>query len=339
MCRIQGGNRAQIQKVKNMKVEVVGIGTPMYDMVMNVTKMPELDGATGANEAFYQGGGKVATAMAAVARLGKKAGMIARVGENHRGQFIVNDFKYNGVDTSAIVVSEKGTSSSFCLSLSEETYKTRIFIGKGGNCGELKVEDIDFDYIKDAKYLHLENGRPASKAAAEFAKANGITTVIDADGYSDEIVALLPLLDVFIPSEFFYKKYIETFNLPDDYEGFCKDIMSKGPQKVILTLGSKGCVGLTEEDGFFHVDSYKVNVRDTTGAGDVFHGAFIVGMLEGMAAPACAKFASAVAALKCTFIGGRTGIPNRETVRKFMETGEYDQTEALARLEYYRSNL
>ncbi len=322
-----------------MSIEVVGIGSPMYDMVINVTKMPELDGATGANEAFYQGGGKVATAMAAVARLGRKSGMIARVGENHRGQFIVKDFQYNGVDTSAIVVSEKGTSSSFCLSLSEETYKTRIFIGKGGTAGELQPEDIDFDYLAQAKYLHLENGRPASRAAAEFARANGITTVIDADGFHEDIVELIPLLDVFIASEFFYKGYIETYGQPDDYEAFCQKIMEIGPRIVVVTLGSKGCVGMTAEDGFFSAESYKVNVRDTTGAGDVYHGAFIVGLLEGMSAPECAKFASATAALKCTCIGGRTGIPNRETVRKFMETGEIDMTEAMERLEYYRSNL
>ena len=62
----------------NRAMEVVGIGVPYYDMVINVSKMPGLDGAAGANEAFYQGGGKVATAMAAAARLGRRAGIIAK---------------------------------------------------------------------------------------------------------------------------------------------------------------------------------------------------------------------------------------------------------------------
>ena len=187
-------------------MDVVGIGTPYYDMVINVSKMPGLDGAAGANEAFYQGGGKVATAMAAAARLGRSAGMMAKVGENHRGQFIINDFRYNGVDTSAIIVDAPGTSSPFCLSLSEEEHKTRIFIGKEGTAGELLPEEIDYEYLGKAKYLHLENGRPASAAAALFAREHGIVTVMDADNYQEGIVKLLPCLDVFIASEFFYRK-------------------------------------------------------------------------------------------------------------------------------------
>ena len=144
----------------NRAMEVVGIGVPYYDMVINVSKMPGLDGAAGANEAFYQGGGKVATAMAAAARLGRRAGIIAKVGENHRGRFVIEDFRYNGVDTSAVIVDAPGTSSPFCLSLSEEEHKTRIFIGKEGTAGELQPEEIDYSYLGKAKYLHLEKLTP-----------------------------------------------------------------------------------------------------------------------------------------------------------------------------------
>ena len=162
----------------NRAMEVVGIGVPYYDMVINVSKMPGLDGAAGANEAFYQGGGKVATAMAAAARLGRRAGIIAKVGENHRGRFVIEDFRYNGVDTSAVIVDAPGTSSPFCLSLSEEEHKTRIFIGKEGTAGELQPEEIDYSYLGKAKYLHLENGRPASEAAARFAKEQDRKSVV-----------------------------------------------------------------------------------------------------------------------------------------------------------------
>lgn len=316
-------------------MDVVGIGTPYYDMVINVSKMPGLDGAAGANEAFYQGGGKVATAMAAAARLGRSAGMMAKVGENHRGQFIINDFRYNGVDTSAIIVDAPGTSSPFCLSLSEEEHKTRIFIGKEGTAGELLPEEIDYEYLGKAKYLHLENGRPASAAAALFAREHGIVTVMDADNYQEGIVKLLPCLDVFIASEFFYRDMFG--DLP--YEEGCRKLLEAGPSTAIVTLGSRGSVGMTAQDGFFRTESFQVPVRDTTGAGDVFHGAYIVGLLEGMDAPECARFASAVSAIKCTCFGGRTGIPNRETVQRFLETGEIDRTEAQRRLAYYRNNL
>lgn len=319
----------------NRAMEVVGIGVPYYDMVINVSRMPGLDGAAGANEAFYQGGGKVATAMAAAARLGRRAGIIAKVGENHRGRFVIEDFRYNGVDTSAVIVDAPGTSSPFCLSLSEEEHKTRIFIGKEGTAGELQPEEIDYSYLGKAKYLHLENGRPASEAAARFAKEHGIVTVMDADNYQEGIVKLLPLLDVFIASEFFYRDMFGEL----DYEAGCRRLMAAGPSTVIVTLGSRGSVGLTEQDGFFKTESFQVPVRDTTGAGDVFHGAYIVGLLEGMNAPECTRFASAVSAIKCTCFGGRTGIPDRKTVAEFLETGVIDDTQAQERLAYYRNNL
>lgn len=232
-------------------MDVVGIGTPYYDMVINVSKMPGLDGAAGANEAFYQGGGKVATAMAAAARLGRSAGMMAKVGENHRGQFIINDFRYNGVDTSAIIVDAPGTSSPFCLSLSEEEHKTRIFIGKEGTAGELLPEEIDYEYLGKAKYLHLENGRPASAAAALFAREHGIVTVMDADNYQEGIVKLLPCLDVFIASEFFYRDMFGDLL----YEEGCRKLLEAGPSTAIVTLGSRGSVGMTAQDGFFRTEA------------------------------------------------------------------------------------
>ena len=179
-------------------MDVVGIGTPYYDMVINVSKMPGLDGAAGANEAFYQGGGKVATAMAAAARLGRSAGMMAKVGENHRGQFIINDFRYNGVDTSAIIVDAPGTSSPFCLSLSEEEHKTRIFIGKEGTAGELLPEEIDYEYLGKAKYLHLENGSSFCQGA-RHCNGNGCGQLSGGDCKAASLSGCFYRLGIFLP--------------------------------------------------------------------------------------------------------------------------------------------
>ena len=316
-------------------MDLVGIGVPMYDMVMNVSRMPERDGATGANEVFFQGGGKVATAMAAAARLGKKAGMIAKVGAGRKGRFILEDFRYNGVDVSACVTGEEGTDSPFCLSLSEEEHKTRIFIGKPGTAGQLQPDEIDWDYVKSAKVLHLENGEEASAQAARFARKHGIVTVMDADNYQEGIVRLIPWLDVFIASEFFYRDMYGAL----DYEEGLKKLLEEGVDTAIVTLGSKGSVGMTKRDGFFRTESFRVDVRDTTGAGDVFHGAYIAGLLEGMAPRECAVFASAVAAVKCTCIGGRTGIPDRSTAEHFLQTGEIDRSQMERRLAHYRENF
>ena len=111
-----------------------------------------------------------------------------------------------------------------------------------------------------------------------------------------------------------------------------------GPPVVVFTLGPHGCVGYSK-DGFFQLDSYDVQVADTVGAGDVFHGAFAVGMVEGMTALEAAKLATAVACIKCTRIGGRAGIPDRATSEKFMKTGEIDYTEIDQRTVFYGKGL
>lgn len=313
-------------------MDVIGIGIPYFDMVVNVDEMPQMDGAAAANAVFHQGGGKVATAMATVARLGKRAGMIARVGDNRGGRFILDDFLYNGVDIAGITVDKAGTSSSFCLSLSERKSRKRIFIGTKGTAGPLRPDDIDYDYLKRAGVLHVESGDEATAAAVRFARKNGIVTVIDADSYSDGIKDLLPWLDIFIASEFFYR---EMFG-GSDYEEGCRRLLSMGPRVAVVTLGSRGSVGMERGKAFFHCPCFTVDAVDTTGAGDVFHGAYIVAMLEGMETEQCVRFASAVSAIKCTYPGGRTGIPNRKTADRFLTTGEIDRRELEERYSYYR---
>lgn len=316
-------------------MDVIGIGIPYFDMVINVDELPHMDGATTANAVFNQGGGKVATAMATAARLGKHAGMIARVGHNRSGRFIINDLKYNGVDVGGILVDQIGTSSSFCLSLSEKKSQKRIFIGTKGTAKTLQPEDIDYDYLGKARILQVESGDDASVAAIRFAKEKGIKTVMDADNYSWETQALSASVDVVIASEFFYQGMFGGLN----YEEGCRRMIETGPEVAVVTLGSKGCVGMERGKGFFHCPCFEVNVVDTTGAGDVFHGAYIAAMLDGMETEECARFASAVSAIKCTYPGGRTGIPDRNTVDQFLTTGKIDNRELEERYLYYRNNI
>lgn len=316
------------------KVDVVGVGNPYMDLVINVTEMPPLDGATTANEIFNQGGGKVATALVAVARLGYSAGMLARVGGGSSGDFVIDDFSYNGVDTSRLLRGENGTTSPFCLSLSEEKSKTRIFIGKPKTASPLLPHELDKEYIMSARCLHLENGDETSSAAAEIAKSSGVTVCMDGDAYSLETEKLLPKIDVFIGSEFYFHKRYGNADLKE----VCTEMRSKGPSVVIFTFGEKGCCGLWD-GGYFEQPCFNVDVRDSTGAGDVFHGAYIAAMLDGKNPPECAKFASAVSAIKCTRIGGRTGIPTRQTAEKFISDGSIDGSELDERFAYYRNNL
>ena len=97
-------------------------------------------------------------------------------------------------------------------------------------------------------------------------------------------------------------------------------------------------MGLSAE-GYFELPAYQVEVVDTVGAGDVYHGAFLAGLLQGWTVEKTAQFSSAVSAIKCTRIGGRAAIPDMETVKDFMETGEINYTEIDRRVEFYKRGI
>ena len=316
--------------------DIVGLGTPVMDLLVNIPRIPTGNDYTRSNEIFHQGGGNCATAMAAAARLGKKAGMLAKVGGDYTGDFIINDFKFNGVDTSRILRGPQETSSPYCLCVSEVELGTRFFIGRNSITPNLEPDEVDFGYIANAKILHLDSGSPASITAAKFARKNNVKVTMDAGGFTEDRMKILPDIDIYIASEQFYRgMFGGNF---DEIEMNCRKLHEMGPSVVWITRGELGCSGIA--DGrFCNVPAYNVRVADTTGAGDVFHGAYISAMLEGLPHPECARYANAVSAIKCMFVGGRTGIPDRETLRRFMDDGTILTDDFEKRLEYYRRNF
>ena len=107
----------------------------------------------------------------------------------------------------------------------------------------------------------------------------------------------------------------------DDYRAACQAVRAMGPQHVVVTLGERGLVYLDDED-LAEMPAFEVEVVDTTGAGDVFHGAFCYGLVQGFPLVRNLQFASAVAAIKCGQLGGRAGIPGRdEAIRFLIERG------------------
>lgn len=260
---------------------------------------------------------------------GVRTGFIGVVGNEPYGRFCLEDFKRHGVDTSHVVIDMKGE-TPFTVAISEELTNTRNLISSIGSVRELKPDELDWDYITSAKYLHLEYPTPTSVVAADWAREVGVKVVIDAEQYTPDMIEFIPKVNVFIASEFFYNGMFKD----EKYEENCRKILNMGPEIVVFTFGSRGCLGIGPE-GFFNIPACEVDVKDTTGAGDVYHGAFIYGLLQKWDTEKTAKFASAVAAIKCTRIGGRAGIPDFNTVMKFMETGVIDYSDIDKRVQFY----
>ena len=318
-----------------MHFDIVGLESPCVDLNINVENFPTPDGGERVLESSWQGGGKVATGMIAAARLHAKGAFIGTVGDDSYGEFCRRDFEAHGIDTCHLVKREKET-TLFDVVVSDKKSMGRSILYYPGEAPVrfMQVEELPDDYLKNTTYFYISQINETTLEAIKRAKSAGASIVMDADNYSPGDEEAFGLIDVMIGSEFYYKALFGN----EDYEANCRSLREKGPNIVVFTQGSKGCLGVGEE-GFFTLPAYQVEVVDTVGAGDVFHGAFIAGPLQGYTTKETARLASAVSAVKCTRIGGRAGIPDWETVREFMETGRIDYREIEERIQYYKRGL
>ncbi|HJX36539.1 MAG TPA: carbohydrate kinase family protein [Dehalococcoidales bacterium] len=317
-----------------MGLDIIGIENPVMDFCTLMEKMPERGGFAKLKDYSWQGGGNVGSGLVAAARLGAKCGIVGLVGEDYFGQFCIDDFKRHNIDTSHLL-KDADSATSFCICVAETATMERSFIAKGGTRRQPTQKEIDKDYIATAKYIHLGPMGEASVQAAKWAREKGIPVVDDAGYFEQTTEANTGLIDYFVGSRHYYNGLFKDEN----YEKNCKAVQKRGPKTVVFTLGAKGCVGL-DGDKYFEIPAFKdVPIVDTTGAGDVFHGAFIFGLLQGWDAEKTSKFSSAVSAIKCTRLGGRASIPDYKTVQNFIKTGKIDYTEIDKRVAFYRDGM
>lgn len=278
----------------------------------------------------WQGGGKVASGMVAAARLGLCCGIMGNVGDDKYGTFCLRDFQDHGIDTEQMCV-RKNRTTNFDIVISDEGSMGRSFVFYPGNAECMTEEELNIEYISNSSYFYMANLDSVTKKAAQMAKQKGSKIFMDADSYTDELLDAISWIDIFIGSEFVYEKMLEAGKSVKEN---CEYLYNKGPEIVIFTFGEKGCAGISKE-GFFEIPAFDVDVKDTVGAGDVFHGAFLAAIVKGLSPKDAARFASGVAAIKCTRIGGRAGIPNWEVTDNFLETGEIDYREIDERVKKY----
>lgn len=318
-------------------VDIVGIESPCVDLLLHTESFPLRGGSIPLRAYGRQGGGKVSTGMVAAARLGAKAAAMGRVGNDSLGQFCIDDFMRHGIDCSHMRILPDKTST---LSVVLTDPENRSFLVNHGTCGVLEPQEIDVDFIANARFLYISKLTDCALTACRIAREHGVRVFLDADRPSPELLPSLPLFDYFIASEIIYNSLFQG----DAFEENCAAIRRAGPGVVVFTLGDQGVVGLSEE-GFFTLPAFRVEVADTTGAGDVFHGALLAALLRSNDLPGCetlagcARFASAAAAIKCTRYGGRAGIPDLPVLFHFLDTGEIDYTEIDKRVSFYEALL
>lgn len=286
------------------EIEVIGLGQACVDYICPAPYYPKEDGKVKLAQLYVKCGGPVATALVTLARLGVKTSFIGAVSDDMFGRIIVENFKKEKVDISHIKIT-KGHRSQFAFICVTGAGKRSIF-WIPGSFPEIDPREIDLSIFPHAKVLHVDELMPgASIEAARQAKKMGIDVVIDADSIKEGTDKLFSLVDVLIVPE-----YLATQMEGDlGKEKILKRLKLLGPRQVIITCGEKGSIGYDGKE-MIRQSAFRVDAVDTTGAGDVYHGAYIYGMLKGWDMKKSMKFASICAALKCREFGAQAGIPD-----------------------------
>ena len=281
--------------------KVVGLGACVLDTLINCDNYPTEDTKQKAESIFVSGGGPVGNALVVMSKLGLSAEVIGSFGGDAAGKYILADFEKYGVDIkNTVVLDDKTSFTSYIVLAADKATRTCVF-DRGTVPDDPRL--LNLSAIDGAAVLHLDgNYLECAVEAAEYAREKGVKVSLDAGGLYKGIERLLPYVDVLIPSKEFALGFTGENEVNSAikglYEGF-------SPEILVVTDGEKG--GYYFENGqVLHYDSVKVKAVDTTGAGDTFHGAFLVAYQGGKTVKECCDFASKVAAYKCMNKGLRT---------------------------------
>jgi sulfofructose kinase len=300
--------------------DVVGMGCAAMDVLAIVERMPALDEKMHALRMDRQGGGPVGTALVVAARMGLKAAFAGQVGDDFAGQFIIDEFKREGVDSRGEVVHRHAKSQISLILVDRPTGKRTVVTGRG-TLADAACDRLRHEMSAQGKILHVDGyDMDAAICFADECRAAGGIVVYDAGSVYEGSEQLLARTDVAVTSRAFADKMFGH----GDREAACRALVEMGPSYAGVTLGAEGAVGLDGEE-FFEVAPFPVEpVVDTTGAGDVFHGSLNVGILKGWDFKTCMTFAAAVAAMKCRKLGGRAGIPKFAEATAFLKEHGFD---------------
>lgn len=294
--------------------DIIGIGSSVYDTLMVIPRYPDEDTKLEGIETKVQGGGPCATALVAAQKLGESAAYMGTIGDDPFGKFMLDDLAHWGVNTQ-YVHAVPGISFHAVVVLNK-TNDSRTCIWNRGNVPQPTTDDLDFDVLSHAKVLHLDGHMlNAAIEASKFCNEHGIKVSYDAGGTYPGVEKLLPLVDWLIPSEEYALKMTGCATAE---EAAHKLYETYKPELVVLTQGVRGGI-LLDDQGLRHYSSYKVDVVDSNGCGDTFHGAFVAAKLKGYSNDNSCKYASAAAAIKCTRLGARYGMAHHEECIAFLK--------------------
>lgn len=279
------------------------VGSLNMDLCIESPYMPKAGETITGSGFMTNGGGKGANQTVAAAKLGGMVRMCGVVGNDSFGQVLVNNLSLVGADTSHIRISNDAPTGIAVIVITDGN--NRIILDKGANA-LLSEKDVD-EFLSEASagdiYLtQLENPIDVIGYGLTVAKEKGMLTILNPAPANKEILRFLPFADLITPNE----TELEIFGGKDE-------LFSQGVKTIVTTLGAEG-YEIANKCGAKKYPCIKVNVADTTAAGDTLCGGLSVGLAAGKSLEEACAFGSKAATIACTKKGAQSSIPTYKEV-------------------------
>ena len=297
--------------------DILVIGSLNADLVVRTPRFPQPGETISGEDLQVIPGGKGSNQAVAAARHGSDVSMLGRVGVDNFGDFLLENLESNRVD--AKPVQRDNASTGTAIIIVDTNGQNSIVISAGSN-GKVASEDVDAASFLDFKLLLLQLEIPIQTVlyAAQRAHENGLRVILNPAPARDLSNELVSLADFLIPNE---SELSLLSGLPvndmNTTEQAARALLERGAKNVIVTLGSKGALIVTSEQ-VTHVDTFKVNVVDTTAAGDAFIGGFATALLKDKSLEDAVRYGCACGALATTKFGAQPSLPTKEEVDYFV---------------------
>jgi len=299
-------------------LDIIGIGDTNVDLIIKVDHIPAHDEKVKGKLLGKFPGGVVGNFCSAAAKFGAKTGVVAKIGNDEFGKICINDFIKRGIDVHGMVQKEDAETYFCVIHLDHTGEKALTIIETSGFLP--KQEEIDLKYASQAKYVHMTT---LDVALADFVFAqlhqSGCALSLDIEATASQAEVeiwdgIFSRLDIAFPN----MAGLAALTKTNDIDKGAAILLEKGVKLVVVTCGAQG-VKIYKRDYFYEHPIYKVNVKDTTGAGDCFNAVFIACQSKNWPIEKSAKYASAAAAMTIQKVGAREGLPTCDEVELFLK--------------------
>jgi ribokinase len=298
--------------------DILVIGSLNADLVIRAPRLPVPGETLTGEDLLTFPGGKGANQAVAAARLGASVAMVGRVGSDALGKILIDNLKNNKVDVGGVILDDE-TPTGTAIIIVDSLGQNSILLSPGAN-GKVRMEDIPPGSMMNSSLLLLQLEIPLETViySAKLAREKKLHILLNPAPARPLPRELLEAADYLLPNE--TELGILTGSPVSDLDSIEKaglSLIELGARNLIVTLGANGAL-IVNKNGVNHIPAFKVNVVDTTAAGDAFVGGLAFGLINGKSLEDAVQYACACGALAATKLGAQPSLPTIGDVEHFL---------------------